>query len=159
MIYKFKSKAAGDVIIGLGTVLGAILEKSGGAQALTAKLLGIFGERGAPVAMGLLGLIYGLLSVAGTSRAPLRSARRSVFGRLGSPMLNEQAEAGIQAMSDQLKRRLDLESDVLFGTARLWDDGIIDPRDTRNVLALCLAMARDARARVLHPNTFGVARI
>ena len=42
--------------IGLGTVLGAILEKSGGAKALTAKLLGIFGERGAPVAMGLLGV-------------------------------------------------------------------------------------------------------
>jgi GntP family gluconate:H+ symporter len=48
------------VIIGLGTVLGAILEKSGGAQALTAKLLGVFGERGAPVAMGLLGLIFGI---------------------------------------------------------------------------------------------------
>lgn len=48
------------VIIGLGTVLGAILEKSGGAQALTAKLLGTFGERGAPIAMGLLGLIFGI---------------------------------------------------------------------------------------------------
>ncbi|MBY6414041.1 GntP family permease [Rhodococcus sp. BP-252] len=48
------------VIIGLGTVLGAILERSGGAQALTSKLLGIFGERGAPVAMGLLGLIFGI---------------------------------------------------------------------------------------------------
>ena len=73
--------------------------------------------------------------------------------------LGEQAEAGIKAMSEQLKRRLDLESDVLFGTARLWDDGIIDPRETRNVLAQCLAMAREARARALHPNTFGIARM
>ncbi|MEV6339242.1 gluconate:H+ symporter [Nocardia vinacea] len=48
------------VIIGLGTVLGAILERSGGADVLTGKLLGIFGERGAPVAMGLLGLIFGI---------------------------------------------------------------------------------------------------
>ncbi|MGA9872150.1 MAG: gluconate:H+ symporter [Rhodococcus sp. (in: high G+C Gram-positive bacteria)] len=48
------------VIIGLGTVLGAILERSGGAQALTSKLLGVFGDRGAPVAMGLLGLIFGI---------------------------------------------------------------------------------------------------
>lgn len=48
------------VIIGLGTVLGAILERSGGAQALTSKLLGIFGDRGAPIAMGLLGLIFGI---------------------------------------------------------------------------------------------------
>ena len=48
------------VIIGLGTVLGAILERSGGADVLARKLLGIFGERGAPVAMGLLGLIFGI---------------------------------------------------------------------------------------------------
>ncbi|WP_433622332.1 GntP family permease [Nocardia sp. CA-120079] len=48
------------VIIGLGTVLGAILERSGGADVLTGKLLSIFGERGAPVAMGLLGLIFGI---------------------------------------------------------------------------------------------------
>ncbi|WP_433724761.1 GntP family permease [Nocardia sp. CA-129566] len=48
------------VIIGLGTVLGAILERSGGADVLTGKLLGIFGVKGAPVAMGLLGLIFGI---------------------------------------------------------------------------------------------------
>jgi GntP family gluconate:H+ symporter len=48
------------VIIGLGTVLGAILERSGGADVLAQKLLGVFGERGAPVAMGLLGLIFGI---------------------------------------------------------------------------------------------------
>ncbi|MEV6219305.1 gluconate:H+ symporter [Nocardia sp. NPDC051833] len=48
------------VIIGLGTVLGAILERSGGADVLTDKLLKTFGEKGAPVAMGLLGLIFGI---------------------------------------------------------------------------------------------------
>ncbi|UGT41222.1 GntP family permease [Nocardia yamanashiensis] len=48
------------VIIGLGTVLGAILERSGGADVLTEKLLKVFGEKGAPVAMGLLGLIFGI---------------------------------------------------------------------------------------------------
>ncbi|MFB8004382.1 GntP family permease [Nocardia sp. NPDC056000] len=48
------------VIIGLGTVLGAILERSGGADVLTDRLLRIFGDKGAPVAMGLLGLIFGI---------------------------------------------------------------------------------------------------
>ncbi|GAB2568867.1 GntP family permease [Nocardia heshunensis] len=48
------------VIIGLGTVLGAILERSGGADVLTRRLLDLFGEKGAPVAMGLLGLIFGI---------------------------------------------------------------------------------------------------
>jgi len=47
---------------------------------------------------------------------------------------------------------------VLFGTARLWDDGVIDPRDTRRVLALGLALAREAEAHPLRPNAFGVAR-
>ena len=73
-------------------------------------------------------------------------------------LVTEQAEAGVKAMSDQLKRRLDAELTALYGTARLWDDGIIDPRDTRRVLTLCLAIAPEAAARPLRPNSFGVAR-
>jgi geranyl-CoA carboxylase beta subunit len=83
---------------------------------------------------------------------------RAKIARAGT-VVTEQVEAGLKAMSDQLRRRLDAESDVLFGTARLWDDGIIDPRDTRRVLALCLAIAREAESRQLHPNSFGVARM
>ncbi|MFE9331293.1 GntP family permease [Streptomyces sp. NPDC006925] len=48
------------IIIGLGTMLGAILEVSGGAEALSARLLGLFGERRGPFAMGLTGLIFGI---------------------------------------------------------------------------------------------------
>ena len=59
----------------------------------------------------------------------------------------------------QFWKRLDQESEALFGTARLWDDGIIDPRDTRRLLGMCLAMAEESRARQLHANTFGVARL
>ncbi|MBL0074745.1 MAG: acyl-CoA carboxylase subunit beta [Rhodocyclaceae bacterium] len=64
----------------------------------------------------------------------------------------------LKAMSDGLRLRLEKESTALFGTARLWDDGIIDPRDTRTVLALCLAICAEAEQRTLHPNTFGVGR-
>jgi gluconate:H+ symporter, GntP family len=48
------------LIIGLGTLIGAILESSGGAEVLTGKLLSMFGERRAPLAMGLSGLIFGI---------------------------------------------------------------------------------------------------
>ncbi|MFD8804961.1 GntP family permease [Streptomyces sp. NPDC059597] len=48
------------IIIGLGTMLGAILEVSGGAEVLAARLLRLFGERRAPLAMGLTGLIFGI---------------------------------------------------------------------------------------------------
>ncbi|WP_409237957.1 GntP family permease [Streptomyces sp. PA5.6] len=48
------------IIIGLGTMLGAILEVSGGAEVLASRLLGLFGEKRAPLAMGLTGLIFGV---------------------------------------------------------------------------------------------------
>ncbi|WP_370948599.1 GntP family permease [Amycolatopsis sp. cg5] len=47
-------------IIGLGTLLGSILEKSGGARVLTTALLRAFGEKRAPLAMGIAGLIFGI---------------------------------------------------------------------------------------------------
>jgi geranyl-CoA carboxylase beta subunit len=67
-------------------------------------------------------------------------------------------EAMLKGMSDALKEKLDAESSALFGTARLWDDGVIDPRDTRRVLGLCLDVVREGDRRNLRPNTFGVAR-
>jgi geranyl-CoA carboxylase beta subunit len=68
-------------------------------------------------------------------------------------------DEALQAMSDQLRQRIDRESGVLFGTARLWDDGVIDPRDTRRILALCLDLAAESEQRSLRPNTFGVMRL
>jgi GntP family gluconate:H+ symporter len=47
-------------IIGLGTMLGAILEASGGAHVLTRSLLRALGDNRAPLAMGLAGLIFGV---------------------------------------------------------------------------------------------------
>ncbi|MBX2796762.1 MAG: acyl-CoA carboxylase subunit beta [Myxococcales bacterium] len=58
-----------------------------------------------------------------------------------------------------LRDQLDAEAHVLFGTARLFDDGVIDPRDTREVVATCLDAAIAARRRELRPNAFGVARM
>ena len=50
-------------------------------------------------------------------------------------------------------------SDALSCTARLWDDGIIDPRDTRTLLGLLLDICREAASTSLRQNTFGVARL
>ncbi|MEW1544937.1 GntP family permease [Streptomyces tsukubensis] len=48
------------IIIGLGTMLGAILEVSGGAEVLSKRLLNLFGEKRAPLAMGVTGVIFGI---------------------------------------------------------------------------------------------------
>jgi geranyl-CoA carboxylase beta subunit len=70
------------------------------------------------------------------------------------------AEPGaLDAMKQEILQRFDMESHSLFATARLWDDGIIDPRDTRQVLATTLAICREGRARTLRPSSFGVARM
>jgi len=53
---------------------------------------------------------------------------------------------------------LDKQSTALYGTAHLWDDGIIDPRDTRKILAYLMSTVREAEQRQLQPNSFGVAR-
>ena len=100
------------------------------------------------------------------------SARVAVMGGAQAAMVMEIVSAAklargglpvndeaLKAMSEQLRQRIDRESHVLFGTARLWDDGVIDPRDTRRVLGLCLAMAAESEQRVLRPNAFGVARL
>ncbi len=45
----------------------------------------------------------------------------------------------LAAYEAELRHMFHVKSDPYYCTARIWDDGIIDPRDTRKVLALCLA--------------------
>ena len=71
-------------------------------------------------------------------------------------------EAPDAAQIDALKRRIienfESQSSALVTSARMLDDGIIDPRDTRNVLGFTLSICREADARTLRPVQFGVAR-
>ena len=53
---------------------------------------------------------------------------------------------------------LDKQSTALYGTARLWDDGLIHPAQTRSLLGYLLTLIHESDARTLQPNSFGVAR-
>jgi geranyl-CoA carboxylase beta subunit len=79
---------------------------------------------------------------------------RAKFARMGQ----EVGEEMLAYMTAELRDKLDGEAAALFGTARIWDDGLIDPRDTRRILAFTLATCDEADRRKLRPNTFGVAR-
>ena len=46
----------------------------------------------------------------------------------------------IKAIEQKIIDTYSEEGEALFATARLWDDGIIDPRDTRNVIGFCLSI-------------------
>src|SRR5580693_4968442 len=68
-------------------------------------------------------------------------------------------KARIEVMEKAIVTRMEGESTALYATARLWDDGLIDPRDTRKVLGFCLSICREAELRPLKRSTFGVARM
>ena len=60
------------------------------------------------------------------------------------------------AFREPIRNQFDLQSDPYYATARLWDDGIIDPAQTRRTLALGLSAALNAPI----PQTrFGVFRM
>jgi len=71
----------------------------------------------------------------------------------------EPDRTALDKMKAKVVAKMEAESTALFATARLWDDGLIDPRDSRRVLSLCLDICREADARETKPNAFGVARM
>lgn len=50
------------------------------------------------------------------------------------------SEEELATYEANLRRMFEVKSDPYFCTARLFDDGVIDPRDTRRVLGICLAV-------------------
>jgi geranyl-CoA carboxylase beta subunit len=64
----------------------------------------------------------------------------------------------IAAMREQVMATFERQTGAFHTSGRLLDDGVIDPRDTRSVLAMVLATCREAAERKLNPVQFGVAR-
>jgi geranyl-CoA carboxylase beta subunit len=64
-----------------------------------------------------------------------------------------------QAQFDQIVSVFESQAGAFYTSGLLLDDGVIDPRDTRSVLAFCLDTIAEAQARVLRPMQFGVARM
>ena len=64
----------------------------------------------------------------------------------------------ISAMKAAITERFDKQMSVFVTSAHLLDDGVIDPRQTRAILAQTLAICREAQARKPQPMQFGVAR-
>jgi 3-methylcrotonyl-CoA carboxylase beta subunit len=61
-----------------------------------------------------------------------------------------------QEFKAPIQRQYEEQGNPYYATARLWDDGILDPMDTRRVLALGLAAAQNAPAETTR---FGVFRM
>jgi len=61
-----------------------------------------------------------------------------------------------RADPDEIRAKYETEGNPYYSTARLWDDGIIDPLDTRRVLALGIVASLNAP---IPETTFGVFRM
>jgi acyl-CoA carboxylase subunit beta len=70
----------------------------------------------------------------------LSIVRRQAAERAGAPF-DEEADAGFRSL---VEAQIEKESYAFFATARLWDDGILDPRDTRTVLGITLSAVHSA---------------
>ena len=83
----------------------------------------------------------------------------AIVARAGAARRGKEAdEAQIAAMKAQITELFESQMDVFTTSARLLDDGVIDPRDTRAVLAETLAICREAARRQTVPMQFSVAR-
>lgn len=87
--------------------------------------------------------LAGVISIVGRAAA---EARGQVF--------DEQADAGMRAM---IENQIEVESLPMFLSGRLYDDGVIDPRDTRTVVGMCLSAI--ATAPIEGTENFGVFRM
>ncbi|RMF14707.1 MAG: methylcrotonoyl-CoA carboxylase, partial [Gammaproteobacteria bacterium] len=82
----------------------------------------------------------------------MAQVRQEAAARAGKMMGPEDLESIKRPILEQF----DVQSDAYYATARLWDDGIIDPADTRMVLALGLQAAMNAP---VSSTRFGVFRM
>jgi acetyl-CoA carboxylase carboxyltransferase component len=82
------------------------------------------------------------ISVMGGQQAAtvLATVRKEGLAARGKSMSQEEEQEFMQPILDKYEQ----EGNPYYSTARLWDDGIIDPRDTRTVLALGIAASLNA---------------
>ncbi|GAB4398006.1 MAG: biotin-dependent carboxyl transferase [Rhodoferax sp.] len=82
------------------------------------------------------------ISVMGGEQAAsvLATVRRDGIEAKGGTWSAEEEEA----FKAPIRKQYEVQGHPYYATARLWDDGVIDPADTRRVLALGLAAARNA---------------
>jgi geranyl-CoA carboxylase beta subunit len=64
-----------------------------------------------------------------------------------------------KAQYDKIVAMFEAQADAFYTSGLLLDDGVIDPRDTRAVLAFCLGTCAEAQEKQLRPMQFGVARM
>jgi geranyl-CoA carboxylase beta subunit len=85
----------------------------------------------------------------------MQIVNEAALARKGATPDAAQSQAQYQRIVDMFEA----QADAFHTSGLLLDDGVIDPRDTRAVLAFCLDTIAEAAAQPAHPVQFGVARM
>ncbi len=94
--------------------------------------------------------------MAGTSAATTMNE----VAKVGAARKGQEiSEAQLDAQAEKIRAHFDAQEDAFHTSGLALDHGIIDPRDTRKVLAFCLETILEGRTRQLSPNSFAVARM
>ena len=101
-----------------------------------------------------------VVSVMGPAQAGsvMRQVAEAKMARSGMEV-NDEMRGMIDAMEKDTVETMEAKSNALANTARVWDDGMIDPADTRSVLAFVLSVCREGDERQVNTNTFGIGRL
>ncbi len=135
------------------------------ANAQVPKLTVIIGGSFGAGNYGMCGRAYGprflwswpnsRISVMGGEQAAnvLLTVKQEQRARLGQPLWDEAEQA---AFKQPILDKYEQEGSPYYATARLWDDGILDPAETRTVLGLALSVCLNAP---LPPTHYGIFRM
>jgi acetyl-CoA carboxylase carboxyltransferase component len=95
------------------------------------------------------------ISVMGGEQAAnvLLTIKRDQLARSGQPDMTPEEQA---AFKQPILDDYEFKGDPYYSSARLWDDGILDPANTRRVLGLAISAALNAEVK---ETTFGVFRM
>jgi geranyl-CoA carboxylase beta subunit len=94
--------------------------------------------------------VMGAEQAAGTMVNVMEDAAKARGGPLDRDAL--------ETLRTKVIENFERQTSAFYTSGRLLDDGVIDPRDTREVIAFALSVCRAAETRRTNPNSFGVAR-
>ncbi|MBM4360302.1 MAG: acyl-CoA carboxylase subunit beta [Deltaproteobacteria bacterium] len=164
-----------------GFLVGTAVEQAGQVKH-SAKLVQHVANYRGPKLTILVGNSYGAGNYAMASRAldpdfvlAWPSARQALMGGAQAAKVmqivaeqkwarqgiepDEKTRMGVLSQAKMIEFGLEMLSEAMFCSARLMDDGIIDPRDTRRVLQLLVAISLQARRRGGSGPTYGIQRL
>lgn len=164
-----------------GFLVGTEVERRGQVKH-SAKLIQHVANARVPKVTILIGNAYGAGNYAMASRAlkpefvfSWPSARQALMGGAQAAKVmqivtetkwarkgiepDEKMIGKVKGQGQMIEMALEVISESMFCSARLMDDGIIDPRDTRRLLSFCLDTCLEAQRRELQPSNYGALRL